>query len=43
MSGKFHNFLILSNKYFNLVNAGLLGYGLINKDYFSDKTYDVNY
>ncbi len=35
--------LLLTNKFMNLLNAGLLGYGLINKDYFSEKTYDVNF
>jgi len=41
MSGKFPKNLFLSNKFMNLINAGLLGYGLVNKDYFGDKTFDV--
>lgn len=41
MSGKFNNYLLLSNKFLNIINAGLLGYGLVNKDYFGEKTFDV--
>lgn len=41
MSGKFPKNLLLSNKFMNIINAGLLGYGLVNKDYFDDKTFDV--
>jgi len=41
MNAKFPKFLLMTNKCMNVFNAGLLGYGLINKDYFSEKTYDV--
>jgi len=41
MSRKFPKNLLLSNKFMNLVNAGLLGYGLVNKDYFDNNTFDV--
>lgn len=42
MTGKFPKNLLLSNKFMNLFNAGLLAYGLANKDHFDEKNYDVN-